>query len=220
MQRLDAYVDWGERGWDCFFSEKGAQWRDKDYRYIDDIFDLRLMDGTLLDVGCGLGDGLVYLKKACRKVDRFIGTDLSSKAIETCRKNKGLLGMGFFAHNILEPLPEKYDNIICLQTLEHVEQPRIALKNLIDATGKVLIAGVPYKNRRPDENHLWSFDESDFSDLTDSFHFDKKQKNIYWLVDKRKGGSPFSRRRPQPLRDLTRSMLTLLAGLFRSPGGA
>ena len=98
---------------------------------------------------------------------------------------------------------EKYDNIICLQTLEHLEDPVIAIRNLIDATQKLLIVAVPYRNRRPDENHLWSFDENDFSDLMDSFRLDKKQKNIYWLFDKRKEGFGFCKKRFNVLRKLT-----------------
>ena len=88
-------------------------------------------------------------------------------------------------------LPEKYDNIICLQTLEHLENPEAAMHNLIDAAKKVLIVGVPFRNRRPDENHIWSFTQDDFSELTDSYCLDKRQRNIYWLVDKQEKGINF-----------------------------
>ena len=195
MQRLNTFVEWGQNGWDSFFEKKGQKWRDKDYRYLDDIFDFRTLNGSLLDVGCGLGDGLVYLKRKCPNVRKFVGTDFSDKAIESCRNNLQLQKMKFFVHDIFRPLPMKYDNIICLQTLEHLKDPQTAVQNLIEATQNLLIAGVPYCNRRPDENHLWSFDENDFSGLMDSFYLDKKQKNIYWLLDKQKKGISFCKKR-------------------------
>ncbi len=202
MERLETSVNWGEKGWDSFFVQKGKRWRDKDYRYINDIFDLHILKGSLLDVGCGMGDGLVYLKNKCSKIDRFIGTDFSCKAIEVCRNNTELSTMEFFQHNIIESLPEKYDNIICLQTLEHVEDPPTAMQNLIDAAQNLLIVGVPYRNKRPDENHLWSFDENDFSDLADFFCLDRKRKNIYWLIDKQKKGARFYKKRLHFLHNL------------------
>ena len=90
MEKLKTFVDWGQKGWDSFFVQKGNRWRDKDYRYLDTIFDLYKLNGSLLDVGCALGDGLVYLGKKCTKVDRLIGTDYSNKAIESCRNNQKL----------------------------------------------------------------------------------------------------------------------------------
>jgi len=209
MKRLETFVDWEQDDWDSFFVQKGIQWRNKDYRYINDMFDLHILNGSLLDVGCGLGDGLAYLKKKCPKVDRLIGTDFSHKAIKTCQNNPKLSGMSFFQHDILRVLPEKYDNIICLQTLEHLEDPQAVMQNLIDTAKKVLIVGVPYRNRRPDENHLWSFTEDDFSELTDSYCLDKKQKNIYWLIDKQEKGVSFYRKRSY-------SLSKFMAKLFRS----
>jgi len=196
MERLETFVDWEQGDWDSFFVQKGTQWRNKDYRYLNDIFDLRnILNGSLLDVGCGLGDGLLYLKKKCPQVDRLIGIDISAKAIEINRNNPAFSEMEFFHHDILKPLSEKYDNIICLETVEHLEDPQTAMQNLIDAAKEVLIVGVPYRNRRPDENHLWSFTEDDFSELTDSFCLDKKKKNIYWLIDKQEKGVSFYRKR-------------------------
>ena len=93
MERLETFTDWQQDGWDSFFVHKGKRWRHKDYRYINDIFDLRRLSGSLLDVGCGLGHGLTYLKNKCPKVDRLIGIDFSIKAIEACQSNSKLSGM-------------------------------------------------------------------------------------------------------------------------------
>lgn len=137
-----------------------------------------------MDVGCALGDGFQILSSACRSVTSFSGTDFSEYAISANKKNPNLTGIKFFSHDIMMPLPEKYDNIICLQTIEHVSKPDFAFKNLIDATRRILIVATPYMNRRPDENHLWSFDENDFAEYIDEYCLDKSQKNIYYLVNK------------------------------------
>ena len=164
--------------------EKGNQWRNKDYRYLNDLFDLSKLEGTLLDVGCALGDGLMYLQNKCHRIETFTGTDLSDAAIDRCKKNIKLEKINFFQHNILESIPEKFDNIICLQTIEHIENPHKAVKNLMDSTKRILIFGTPYRNRREDDNHLWSFDESDFTEFTDEFCIDKRSRNIYWIINK------------------------------------
>ena len=207
MEKLQTYVHWEQENWDSFFHEKGKRWRDKDYRYINDIFNLSMLDGSLLDVGCALGDGLIYLRKKCPKINKFIGTDFSPRAIETCRNNRELSAMEFFQHNIIESLPDKYDNIICLATLEHLEYPETAMQNLVDATNKLLIIGVPYLNRRPDKNHLWSFDENDFSDLADLFCFDRRNRNIYYLIDRQELGSGFHKKRLSFLHNLARKLI-------------
>ena len=207
MEKLQTYVHWEQENWDSFFHEKGKRRRNKDYRYINDIFNLSMLEGSLLDVGCALGDSLIYLRKKCPKINRFIGIDFSPRAIETCRNNPELSAMEFYQHNIIKSLPEKYDNIICLATLEHLEDPETAMKNLSDATNQLLIIGVPYLNRRPDKNHIWSFDEYDFSDLTDLFCFDRSNRNIYYLIDRQELGSGFHKKRLSFLCNLARKLI-------------
>lgn len=184
MERIEDAVDYQASGWDAFFEGCGSAWRDRDYRYLNRMFDLGRLQGSLLDVGCALGDGFALLRRRCRRVVRFAGSDFSGRSIEVARANPALKDVELFRHDVLEPLPARYDNVLCLQTLEHVTDPTRALQHLIDATRRVLIVASPYLNRRPDENHLWKFDESDFADLMDSYQLDRQQKNIYWLLEK------------------------------------
>jgi hypothetical protein len=184
MQKIENSHDWGTIGWDKYFASKGPTWRNKDYRYLTELFDVSSLKGSLIDVGCALGDGLSYLKSSCPDIDSWAGTDFSANAVDACRNKVELGGMDFFQHDIHSPITKKYNNIICLQTLEHLENPSDALKNLIDATIDLLIVSVPYKNRRPDENHIWSFDECDFTSLVDQFSLDQRERNIFWIVNK------------------------------------
>ncbi len=200
MKRINTVADWGNDGWDNFFIEKGKQWRNKDYRHLNELFDLSVMTGSLLDAGCALGDGLIYLRNKCPGIDKFEGTDFSSEAVQICKENPQQAGIRFFQHDILAPLPRQYDNVICLQTLEHVKDPSLAISNLSDAAKDMLIVAVPYRNRRPDKDHHWYFDENDFSEIADAHCLDRKKKNIYWLFDKQKKGLKFSIKRFSALR--------------------
>ena len=196
MKRLDDAIDYGSTGWDDFLVKLGSTWRDKDYRFLDKVFRISQLSGTLLDAGCALGDGLLYMNSRCPQVTAFSGTDFSREGVETCKVNPNLGFAEFYQHDLMNPLPRSYDNVICLQTLEHTPDPLRAFQHLIDATNKLLLVSVPYMNRRPDENHLWSFDESDFQGLTTAWCLGQKGHNIFWLVDRSKAGVGFRKRGP------------------------
>ena len=181
--------------WDQLFSQKkfkdkGYSWRNKDYKYLSKFLKLSVFEGTLLDVGCAFGDGLIYFKNKSPKITEFSGCDLSSHVINICKQNNKLEKFNFFTCDITKPLNKKYDIIICLQTIEHVLDPISAIDNLIKATNKMLIISVPYKNRRSGKSHLWYFDENDFQDLFDFYVLDQKNKheeyrNIFWIKEMR-----------------------------------
>lgn len=196
MQRIDSATDYGASGWDEFLRTKEGHWRDKDYRYLDEVFRVSRFSGTLLDAGCALGDGLLHLQPRCRRVTAFAGADFSSAGIQTCKNNPRLGFAEFFRHDLMEPLPRSYDNIICLQTIEHISDPLRAFRNLLAAADRLLLVSVPYRNRRPDENHLWSFDESDFTDLAPVHRLGQENHNIFWLVDRQRVGFSFRGSRP------------------------
>lgn len=188
-----------EDDWDKFFGERGVSWRDKDYRYLDEVFDVQKFSGTLLDVGCGLGDGFLCLKDKCPHVEKYYGSDISQQAVNTCSQNPALNGINFFYHDIMEPLTETFDTIICLQTLEHLSEPHVAMNNLVNAAKSLLIVAVPYRNRRFDVSHIWHFDKNDFKDVVTACCLGQKYTNIYWLVDKSGRGYSFRRNRWQTL---------------------
>lgn len=199
MQRIEGANDYGASGWDEFLRRKGGHWRDKDYRYLEEVLRVSRFSGTLLDAGCALGEGLLYLRPRCPRVTAFAGADFSGAGIQTCENNPSLGFAKFFRHDLMEPIPRSYDNIICLQTIEHVPDPLRAFRNLLAAADRLLVVSVPYRNRRPDENHLWRFDESDFADLATVCRLGQKDHNIFWLVDRQRTGFRFRGSRPSDL---------------------
>lgn len=145
---------------DKMFLSMGDYYRDKDYRMLAEIFDVQLFAGTVLDVGCALGDGIVYFKEQ-NPSPEYYGLDISSIAIKKCIDKN--IEAKFFQHDIRSPLDRKFDITICLQTLEHLMNPSLALKNMLNATNRFLIISVPYLNRRKDPGHLFSFNRTTFS---------------------------------------------------------
>ncbi|MCP3177499.1 class I SAM-dependent methyltransferase [Desulfuromonas sp. KJ2020] len=192
MIRVVESLDYSQKEWNQFFSEKGESWRDKDYRFLAQVFELSNFFGTLLDVGCGLGDGEIFLKENCNNISEIYACDFSSQAIETCRNNKKISNTHFFVHDLMtQKFSQTFDCVICLQTLEHLPNPNKAFKTIYEAAEKLLIVSTPYKNRRPDKNHLWSFDENDFNEYNGQWIIAQEGLNIFWLFDKSGTGATF-----------------------------
>ena len=179
MEKSNSYK--GNWDWENFFKSKDKFWRIKDYVFLEEVFDISTLTGTLLDVGCGLGDGISYFQSKYNNIKEFYAVDFSDIAIDTCIRFKQCSNLHFFKHNIMNSFDNKYDNVICLQTIEHLLDPIKAINNLIKATNKWLIVSSPYRNARPDDDHMWSFDENDFKDLLDFHCLGQQNKNIYWI---------------------------------------
>lgn len=99
---------------------------------------------TLIDVACGDGYILHQVKKSKKHYVKFLcGLDLSLKRLLKTRKN-------FVESNLVRGsvfnLPfdnDSFDTVICSETLEHLENYKIALNELIRITEKNLIITVP-----------------------------------------------------------------------------
>jgi SAM-dependent methyltransferase len=86
----------------------------------------------VLDVACGNGYGSYLLKKA-GALD-VLGIDLSEDVINSCRKNYESEGIRFL-NGSAEALPqllgdEKFDVIVCIETMEHVSNVNLLLRGM------------------------------------------------------------------------------------------
>lgn len=127
---------------------------------------------SILDVGCGLGDGCLLLKKKNPNASIF-GCDFSSIAIKKAKKrNKNIK---FFVKNILkENLKKRYDIIIFVSVLEHFPNPFEILDNYLKNANKYVIIDSPFKDPIGSE-HKFMFNEDSF----------KKYNAKYEIYDKR-----------------------------------
>jgi hypothetical protein len=115
---------------------------------------------TVLDAGCAMG----FLVEALR--DRGVqafGLDLSDYAIASVRED---IKPYCRVASITDPLPQRYDLIVCIEVLEHLprDQASAAIDNLCRHTNDILFSSTPdeYKevthiNVRPPEGWAESF---------------------------------------------------------------
>jgi 2-polyprenyl-3-methyl-5-hydroxy-6-metoxy-1,4-benzoquinol methylase len=130
------------------------------YRAVSDrLQEINLaVDGKdLLDVGCGTGHLLTELRR-WSKPRSMTGCDFSEQATRFSREH--FPGCRFFTHDIYEPLLESFDVVLCTEVLEHLEQPFVAIRNLLNATRPrgALVLTVPNGRMDTANEHLnfWS----------------------------------------------------------------
>ncbi|MBS1733032.1 MAG: class I SAM-dependent methyltransferase [Bacteroidetes bacterium] len=130
---------------------------------------------SLVDVGCGNGIFLNYLK-ANRAFERMVGTDRSEVALRMVQAEKIL--------SDITQLPfanSEFDCATCLEVIEHLPQEtyRQALKEIARVSAKYIIITVPYnedlletqtqcprcKSKFNSDLHLRSFQEKDMQAL-------------------------------------------------------
>lgn len=108
------------------------------------------MHGNVIDCACGIG----YASKIVisnSKVDSYLGVDVSDEAVELATKNFSVENkVNFVKGNIcnLEYDDHSFDTFISMETLEHLENPTLAIKEIkrvLKATG-VFIGSVPIDN--------------------------------------------------------------------------
>lgn len=95
---------------------------------------------TIHEAGCGEGFWTLKLREMGYAAT---GSDFSSLAIEQARKNGQDSGQ-FFVESIYElSSAHAADMILCLEVLEHLQEPERALKKLAELAGPWLLCSVP-----------------------------------------------------------------------------
>jgi SAM-dependent methyltransferase len=166
-------VNW----WNDYFSEGGG-WERNGGRKQTEIFAETFCaivklpiekKFTLLDVGCGLGDGLrVIAGHYPNAVLR--GIDISSVAISRCVKEAA--SRATFAVSTLEAIKGNYDVIYISNVLEHFPDFQDKARFLSRKCGRLCIL-VPFEERwhgrkivpNPDEHHQHTFGRGEFDFL-------------------------------------------------------
>ncbi len=111
-----------------------------------------LNKGKTLDFGCGLGQ-FIYLRK-----DTAIGVEVSNFAIEFCKRK------GLSVYNVNRLPKGKFDNILCVHTLEHLKLEKYVkiFRKLLKKNGRLLIV-LPYPMRVGQERSFKKGDAVDYS---------------------------------------------------------
>jgi len=151
--------------WDNILRSKGESWRDDHYHEILDFFPKDL-DFSLLDIGCAIGDGPEFLAKQFPKA-RIAGADFSTEGIKTA-KSRGSSVEYFVLDVLTDQIPDNYDYLILVETLEHFDQPFAILEKCLRAAIKEVIISVPLSETngpiKDVGQHRWAFDENSFNE--------------------------------------------------------
>lgn len=132
----------------------------------------RFLKGTLLDVGCGIGDMLRYRKDS-------IGVDINPAIVDFCRSQ----GLNVYLLND-ELIPfdaHEFDSVILDNVLEHIENPDLILSETyrVLSNDGVLVVGVPgIKGFKADSDHKVFYDKEFMCSTLNAAGF-KTKKIIY-----------------------------------------
>jgi len=118
---------------------------------------IEIMDKPVADVGCGSGALFLVLAEKLQG-NNFIGFDFSEESLKVAEKI--FPGAKYFQYNVYDSFPGNFFLTICTEVIEHLLNPELALKNLIDMTadnGWILIT-VPDGRKDYFEGHInfWS----------------------------------------------------------------
>lgn len=109
---------------------------------------------TLLEIGCGDGAGLEYLRHK-RSEYTYTGYDFSDMAIMNAQLYSWANDMRFKVFDVNKNvIDNKYDYIIIIETLEHLEHPEKIIKLCYEKCHRLIIT-VPYNEANKDcETHI------------------------------------------------------------------
>lgn len=150
-------------------------------------------DSLILDLGCGTGHFLYYLKK--QKYSNFIGVDFGKQAVEFCKKNKlAPKIVNSDALSYLKKTRKKFDAIIFNDIIEHIPKKEIIpllklMKKRLSKKGVLIIKTPNLSNpltagssRYIDFTHTIGFTEESLSQVLKLSGFKKiliKGQNIF-----------------------------------------
>lgn len=153
----------------------------------------------ILDVGCGEGQVISRLLKENPYL-KVIGVDRSTEAIKLAKKDvrrvKFLVADIFKVSKVLSK--ERFDLVLCLEVLEHLKNPNLALKELKKIKANYFLFSVPkepwfsvgnlligknIKRLGKDKGHKWFWTRQKFVNLLiKDFKIVKLISNPFWTI--------------------------------------
>ena len=139
----------------------------------------------IADVGCAAGNALRYIHDK-HSPGSLTGFDRSSKVLRWARYL--LPDATFKTHDIEKPLKMKFDIILSLQVLEHLNHPKRALSNLMDAlnAGGMLLLTVPDGMTDGWVGHINRWTMKEFVEFTGAQHMGHLDDVLMVAVEKKK----------------------------------
>lgn len=148
----------------AYFSNRNVD--DKSYsdyslpRYLKPYFTSSDKHLDILDIGCGLGQTLGYLKK--NGFTNGFGIDINDESIEICRKNDLLVEKVNDTREFALKSEKKYDRIIMSHVLEHIRKEDmidtlVHIKKHLLKEGGIFLLMVP--NAQSPTGSYWRYED-------------------------------------------------------------
>lgn len=141
----------------------------------------RLATGRVLDVGCGIGRCLDFLRP------RGVGVDPNESAIAVCReKGHEAYTPADFAATHAEADQRRFDTLLCAHVLEHLDEPtgvellRSYLPH-VRAGGRVVLITPQERGQRSDATHVRFMDEAALRSLVQQSGLDVERMSSFPL---------------------------------------
>lgn len=116
--------------------------------------------GTVLDAACGVGYGS-YLVAKNPDVDKIVGVDCDKETIDFAKDNfEG--GKISFECNFFEKIAGEFDVLLSLETIEHLDDPKVLAEMAKRCNVKEVIVSYPTKKTTHyNKYHKWDFSKAD-----------------------------------------------------------
>ena len=130
-----------------------------------------LIPGQVLDIACGVGYGTAMLATS-KMIAHAIGVDISVAAVRFASQRYGNEKISFQCSDALTFSSDNcFENIVSLETIEHVDHPRIFFAHLASmlAPGGRLVASVPVTpSVDANPHHKSNFSVKSFREMGDA----------------------------------------------------
>lgn len=130
--------------------------------YVETIREAISPEDEVLDVACGSG----VLTKYFTNAKRVVGCDFSQESVDFVHS---VLGIETFWSDLSKGIKaedKSFDVIVCTEVLEHLTNPKKALKEMARVARRKIIVSVPYDNGEPQsEEHKWLFSVKDIAEM-------------------------------------------------------
>ncbi len=135
---------------DEFFEALGKPKLESPFDLLDAYrFDLcyrQVSEGSLLDVGAYLGD---FLKLAKADNREYFGTEINQTRVDLVNSilDSQQVRLDFRNGDLKQFEADSVDNVVCMETLEHIIDDRHGLSELCRVSRKRVIVTVPYREK-------------------------------------------------------------------------
>jgi len=165
---------------DEFFENLGEPRPERPFDLLDAYrFDLcfrQLSSGSVLDVGAYLGD---FLKLVLEDGREAYGSEINAKRVSLVNSIVAaeIVKLGFRNGNLDGFESKSVDNVVCMETVEHIIDDKYAISELCRVARKRVIITVPYREKieqilcthcntfTPHHGHQHSYDDGSFKNL-------------------------------------------------------